>query len=129
MDRATLAIPAAPSPALKRNFMELSQQRSSQPYGLLYPMMLIAAIAVIVFSILGIASIAGWMPSALNAASVTQSASSADASAEGTTVPLSVRSSATFECVECGMIESIREIERQGTPSIQRVEASAGARL
>ena len=47
--------------------MELSHDRPAQPYGLLYPMMLIAAIAVIVFSILGIVSIAGWMPNALSA--------------------------------------------------------------
>ena len=33
--------------------------------GILYPLMLIAAAAVIVFSIAGIATMMGWMPSAL----------------------------------------------------------------
>ncbi|MGH6692039.1 MAG: hypothetical protein ACREF4_15325 [Gammaproteobacteria bacterium] len=34
--------------------------------GILYPLMLIAAMAVIVFSIAGIATMMGWMPSALS---------------------------------------------------------------
>jgi len=33
--------------------------------GILYPMMLIATVAVIIFSVLGIATILGYMPSAL----------------------------------------------------------------
>jgi hypothetical protein len=100
--------------------MELSQQRSGQPYGLLYPMMLIAAIAVIVFSILGIVSIAGWMPSALSAASVTELRISRDA--EGS-------AAAAFECAECGMIESIREMERSGANTNLRVETASTSRL
>lgn len=64
--------------------------------GLLYPMMVIAAIAVIVFSLVGIASITGWMPKGLAAAGEVDTA----------------RSGVTFECAECGVIESIREFER-----------------
>jgi hypothetical protein len=79
--------------------MELSEERQAQPYGLLYPMMLIAAIAVIVFSILGIVSIAGWMPSALSAASAAEQRITRDAAPPG----------AAFECAECGMIEGIQE--------------------
>jgi hypothetical protein len=107
--------------------MELSQDRPAQPYGLLYPMMVIAAIAVIVFSILGIVSIAGWMPSALSAAHAGTQMARDDAG--GDAVPASARSSATFECAECGMIESIREIERNGGPSDMRVEADSSSRL
>jgi outer membrane lipoprotein SlyB len=100
--------------------MELSHERPSQPYGLLYPMMVIAAIAVIVFSILGIASIAGWMPSALSAASVAQPQATGEAD-----VPVAVRAGPAFECAECGMIESIREIERRGAASdLVRVQAA-----
>lgn len=36
--------------------------------GILYPVMLIAAIALIVFSVVGIATMVGWMPSALSGA-------------------------------------------------------------
>jgi hypothetical protein len=106
--------------------MELSQDRPAQPYGLLYPMMLIAAIAVIVFSILGIVSIAGWMPNALSSAHAgTQVAHDGGASE---TVPVA-RSSAAFECAECGMIEGIREIERNGALTDLRVETDAPSRL
>ena len=87
--------------------MELSRDRPAQPYGLLYPLMLIAAIAVIVFSILGIVSIAGWMPNALSATTGTQPL--ARDAGEGIAVPVSVRIAPVFECVECGMIESLRE--------------------
>jgi hypothetical protein len=105
--------------------MELSQERSSQPYGLLYPVMLIAAIAVIVFSILGIVSVAGWMPGALSA-SVSELRLSRDA---GATVPVSARAGVTFECAECGMIEGIREIERSVALSNLRVETESPSRL
>ena len=82
--------------------MELSRERSFEKSGLLYPMMVIAAIAVIVFSVVGIASIAGWLPSGLvgraNAAVI-------NLNGEET-------ASGTFQCTECGVIESIRELER-----------------
>src|SRR3954469_8927761 len=38
--------------------------KASQPRGVLYPLLVIAAISVIVFSILGAAAIAGWLPRA-----------------------------------------------------------------
>jgi hypothetical protein len=76
--------------------MELSRERLLEPRGLLYPLMVIAAIALIVFSLLGIATITGWMPSAL-AHSDNEAA----------------RSGVTFECAECGVLESMRELERQ----------------
>lgn len=53
--------------------------------GLLYPLMLIAAITVIVFSVAGIATMMGWMPTAL---------SDSDPAAKAS-------------CVNCGVVESI----------------------
>ena len=76
--------------------------------GLLYPMMVIAAIAVIVFSILGIASMAGWMPRAM-VGTQTNVAHTSNAA------PAAQSASPAFQCAECGVIESIREIERRGT--------------
>ena len=105
--------------------MELSQQRSAQPYGLLYPLMLIAAIAVIVFSILGIATIAGWMPGALSAASAAQP----KPGATDRTITAASRGTSTFDCVECGMIETIRAIERSDPFSDVRIAAEPGSRL
>ena len=79
--------------------MEFSRERVLDGRGLLYPMMVIAAIAVIVFSIVGMVSIAGWMPNALSG------------SLQGP------RAAVTFECGECGLIESVREIERSVAPA------------
>ncbi|HYC47278.1 MAG TPA: hypothetical protein VED01_17520 [Burkholderiales bacterium] len=84
--------------------MELSRERSMERTGLLYPMMVIAAIAVIVFSILGIATVMGWLPSGLIGraqAAVTQSQEFDTA-----------HSDVTFGCTECGVIESMRELEQ-----------------
>ena len=87
--------------------MELSRERSLEGRGLLYPLMVIAAIAVIVFSIVGIASITGWIPKGLvsRAAAATIAADGID----------TARSGVTFECAECGVIESLRETEGGGT--------------
>ena len=88
--------------------MDLSRDLRSTS-GLLYPMMVIAAIAVIVFSILGIASIAGWMPNAMVGTGTAIAAQ----------VPMqsgaSQSTGTAFHCAECGVIESIREIERRGS--------------
>jgi flagellar basal body-associated protein FliL len=64
--------------------------------GILYPLMLIAAIALIVFSIVGIATMMGWMPTAL---------SGRDAPERATAV---IPRPAGAYCADCGVIESIR---------------------
>jgi len=88
--------------------MELSCERPIERSGLLYPMMVIAAIAVIVFSIVGIASVTGWLPSGL--------VSRAAAATLDTSTELETARNATpaFQCTECGVIESLREIEPRG---------------
>ena len=45
--------------------MVLTRESPPNAEGLLYPMMVIAAVAVIVFSLVGTASVTGWMPSAM----------------------------------------------------------------
>jgi len=105
--------------------------------GLLYPMMLIAAIAVIVFSVVGIATMMGWMPSALsggNSAALPppvaqpsvaggERLATADPRADpGMPAGREVRAypappasaQAAPECRECGVIESIRAVEVKG---------------
>lgn len=75
---------------------------------ILYPLMLISAIAVIVFSVAGIATMLGWMPGA----------HSSDAGpARAQTVPASklVQSRvviAAIDCQECGVVESMRAVEK-----------------
>jgi hypothetical protein len=91
--------------------MELSRQRPLESHGLLYPMMVIAAIAVIVFSIVGILTIMGWMPSAMASTDATSGYGN--------------RARITFECAECGVIESIRDIERRDDRGHRRGDAVA----
>jgi hypothetical protein len=76
--------------------------------GILYPLMLIAAIAVIVFSVAGIATMMGWMPSALS--------SDADP-ARAQPVPASRLAqprvvTAAADCRDCGVVESVRAVEK-----------------
>ena len=92
--------------------MQLTSEHPLQGQGLLYPMMVIAAIAVIVFSIAGIATVTGWMPRALIGDAVTVEPGSGIAESAVIT-PDGQRTGPTFQCVECGVIESVREIERR----------------
>jgi outer membrane lipoprotein SlyB len=100
------------------NTLETSHKRS----GMLYPMMLIAAIAVIVFSAAGIATMMGWLPSAQSKVEPTVKAATEPARG----VPESARpaanrprtvASAPAACVDCGVVESIRAIEVKGEGS------------
>lgn len=99
--------------------MELSRAYPIDGRGLLYPMMWIAAIAVIVFSIVGIASMTGWMPQSLVSSGTTTLAAESDGStperAAGEAQPELQRTGPAFQCAECGVIDSIREIERRGS--------------
>lgn len=91
--------------------MVLTRESYMDDHGLLYPMMVIAAIAVIAFSVVGMASVSGWMPSAVQSALM-----SVDPSRDHASTPDIPRTGAAFNCGECGMIETIREIERRAAP-------------
>jgi outer membrane lipoprotein SlyB len=108
--------------------------------GLLYPMLVIAAIAVIVFSVTGIATMMGWLPGALSqrdsALSPRESTvrleqpaprGEIDGPRTAPGVPAAdvSRSAADAQavapspvlCAHCGVIESIRPVEVQGQSS------------
>jgi hypothetical protein len=74
--------------------------------GILYPLMLVAAAGVIVFSIAGIATMMGWIPSALTSG---VSPAGARLEASQSTAPRSVAPAS--ECRECGIVESLRVVE------------------
>lgn len=94
---------------------------------ILYPLMVIAAIAVIVFSVAGIAAMMGWLPSVHSQAD--PGASSAPSPAETDAAPRSgpsaahavsrpnIASSPAAGCSNCGVVESIRPVERKGQGS------------
>src|SRR5688572_18759849 len=80
--------------------------------GILYPLMLIAAIAVIVFSVAGIATMMGWLPSVESKTEpAAKSAPAAKSSASGTSRP---RVASSAACLACGVVESIRAVETKG---------------
>lgn len=84
---------------------------------LLYPLMVIAAVTVIVFSIVGIATMLGWLPSAQ---SMADPASRTDAvsgmeNAPARALPGSAAADRVpAQCANCGVIESIRVVESKG---------------
>jgi outer membrane lipoprotein SlyB len=100
--------------------------------GLLYPVLMIAGIAVTVFSAVGIATMLGWMPDALSGAN--PAATVATAPQQPAAMPQPERAGpmvpaprmaaadprpaavapATPGCANCGIIESVRPIEVKG---------------
>jgi outer membrane lipoprotein SlyB len=111
---------------------------SRRDNGILYPVMLIAAIAVIVFSIVGIATMTGVMPRALSSASEQSppDRASSDEQHKATPAPATsparpasarpapqsgsgnrTRSPMPVACAECGVVESIRAVESAGQGS------------
>jgi len=83
----------------------------------------IAGIAVTLFSAVGIAAIMGWVPSSISSpaenivlANPAAKPAVARAHATPTQVPAQVASntSAKVRCAECGVIETVREIETKG---------------
>lgn len=73
--------------------------------GMLYPMMIIAAIAVILFSVVGIATMTGHIPSALSQ------------KADVVKRTQSNRAYVASNCGNCGVVESVRIVEARGQSS------------
>ena len=89
--------------------------------GILYPVMLLAAIAVIVFSVAGIATMMGWMPSALSSGADLVRAQPVPASRQAG--PRVV--TAATACRDCGVVEFMRVVAAPGAGS--GLGAGAGA--
>jgi outer membrane lipoprotein SlyB len=92
------------------NFNAAEDERTAaeRRAGLLYPLLLIAATAVIIFSVAATATLMGWIPDTL---------SRAQPAAKSTTAPgrISARPSlATGGCPDCGVVESVRAVEVKG---------------
>lgn len=85
--------------------------------GILYPLMLIASVTVIVFSMAGIATMLGWLPSAISKNERPARVEPAKNNAlPGASRPRAVTGTAAT-CAECGVIESIRAVEVKGEGS------------
>ncbi len=90
--------------------MTTTPLKPNQPPRLLYPSLVIAAIAVTIFSLLGIAGITGHLPGALAQVAATAQAPSAEGMAPGDKL-------AAAACAECGVVESVHAIETKGSGS------------
>ena len=82
--------------------------------GILYPLMLIAAITVIIFSVAGIATMLGWLPSV---ESKVDPAAKAPPAVKSSASRPRVLSSSSAACADCGVVESIRAVETKGKSS------------
>ena len=85
---------------------------------ILYPVMLVAAITVIVFSFAGIATMMGWLPGALSQGRLLERAESParwTAAAEGSRAAAPAPAAACAD--DCGVIESIRAVDVKGEDS------------
>jgi len=88
--------------------------------GILYPVMLIAAVVLIEFSVVGIATMMGWMPTVLSGnepgaypATAPDTAPAAKAAASRPRIS----SSASTSCRDCGVVESINAVDVKGEGS------------
>jgi outer membrane lipoprotein SlyB len=90
------------------------------------PVLIIAAIALILFCAAGIGAIMGWIPTSIGSGATPQSADPpAKAAAPAAvpekrhastlkTVPAPVQIASKARCAECGVIESVREVDANG---------------
>jgi outer membrane lipoprotein SlyB len=100
----------------------METQANKSPHTLFW----IAGIAVTVFSAAGIAAIMGWIPTSTSSPSnnavlarqptapATPAAAKAQTAPAQAPVQVAGNTSAKANCAECGVIESIREIETRG---------------
>jgi outer membrane lipoprotein SlyB len=123
-------------PAVRQTTMNANVDQSWRRQGLLYPTMLIAAIAVIIFSVIGIAAMTGLLPSAVSgyrAADDTPQPALKRLPQDNPRVlvaPRAARSDPTARasaaCTVCGVVESVRTIERKGEGGMAATSAGVG---
>lgn len=86
--------------------------------GILYPTLLIAAIAVIIFSVLGIAAMTGYLPSALSKSGPGAGSEAATKNGPAEKPGKSrLAAGGSTSCADCGVVESVRAVESKGQGS------------
>ena len=81
------------------------------------PLMVVAGIAVILFSAAGIAAIMGWIPTSIGQSRDGAVADRLAAHSKGPASPAASSGqhvASKLKCAECGVIESVRQIEQRG---------------
>jgi len=91
-----------------------------------HPLLVIAGVAVIIFSAVGIAALMGWIPASKSSPTDTPAVAKSDnppdrPAAKPHTAPARTASTvpiaAAAKCSDCGVIESVREVEKAGQAS------------
>jgi outer membrane lipoprotein SlyB len=93
--------------------LSMSNMKMLNRNGLLYPMLVIAAIAVIVFSAFGVATMLGWLP---RAESMGTAHALNDAHVMEQPMQQSVRND-RMACADCGVVDSILPVSVNGSGS------------
>jgi len=91
----------------------------------MHPLMMITGVAVLLFSVAGIAAIMGWIPTSFGHPSdtapleklSTNAATSPASRTHKVPVQLASNTPAKAKCAECGVIESVHQIEQRGEGS------------
>ena len=91
-----------------------------------HPLLIIAGIAVIIFSAVGVAAVMGWIPASTSGPADGAAVAKKDAASRkpapkphASTPPARVASAAPAKakCPVCGVVESVREVEKEGEAS------------
>lgn len=90
--------------------MEMNNRKS------IHPLAMAAGIAVIVFSTVGIAAVMGWIPTSMGNSQEGAAAERLSSNKTGSsTAPRVAQNTAVKpKCPECGVVESVREVEQRG---------------
>jgi len=100
--------------------MDVDADAGWRRQGILYPTMLIAAISVIIFSMVGIAAMMGLLPSAVSGYRTDRDVARPEVQREardaGQAPDAASKKSrpAAVACADCGIVESIRSLQHQG---------------
>lgn len=89
--------------------------RSGRQHHILYPLMIAAAVAVTLFSAVGIATMTGWIPSARSGTDEIVRGADAPAPSARPAGPPARTVGAT--CVDCGVVEAISAVQEKGEGS------------
>ena len=115
--------------------MDMDADDGWRRQAILYPAMLIAAISVIIFSMIGIAAMTGLLPSTVAGYRVSGEAGSPAVNQESQeAVPApstaaAVRKPAVAACGDCGIVESIRSLQRQVEGTMPSAVGVPGAQI
>jgi outer membrane lipoprotein SlyB len=82
----------------------------------MHPLMMVAGIAVILFSVAGVAAIMGWMPTSFGHSrdDAALDKLSGHGTRQASPAPVAQNAPAKVKCAECGVVESVRQVEQAG---------------